>query len=136
MLCTDDISSKQLALAARGFRLLALNGDREARASAVALEAQLRQRFDGTDFNDAAVAATAAMARSSAEARPAEDSYDIDGSNRTLNEILRSMRRLLDMDIAFVTEFADDQVVLRHLDDSPASEQVLTVGQSLSLAQT
>ncbi|MGJ7579035.1 GAF domain-containing protein [Variovorax sp. RHLX14] len=136
MLCTNDISSKQLALAARGFRLLALNGDREARASAVALEAQLRQRFNGTDFNDAAVAATAALARSSAESRPVKDGYDDERSNRTLNEILRSMRKLLEMDIAFVMAFEEDRAVVRHLENSPESADVFAVGQSAPLEQT
>ena len=137
MLCTNDISSKQLALAARGFRLLALNGDREARASAVALEAQLRHRFTGTDFNEAAVAATAALASSSAEVRSSTDSdMDADGTNRTLNEILRSMRKLLEMDIAFVTAFEGDQVVVRHVENSTASADILEVGQSSAFEQT
>ena len=131
MLCTNDISSKQLALAARGFRLLALNGDREARASAVALEAQLRHRFAGTDFNEAAIAATAA------HSRPSTDSdLDADGTNRTLNEILRSMRKLLEMDIAFVTAFEGDQVVVRHVENSTASADILEVGQSSAFEQT
>ena len=136
MLCTNDISSKQLALAARGFRLLALNGDREARTSAVALEAQLRHRFKGTDFNDAAVAATAALVRSSTQPRPARDMDDDDNANRTLNEILRSMRRLLDMDIAFVMAFEGDQAVLRHLENRIESDDVVAVGQSCPLAHT
>ncbi|MDB5880035.1 MAG: diguanylate phosphodiesterase [Variovorax sp.] len=135
MLRTNDISSKQLALAARGFRLLALNGDREARASAVALEAQLRHRFAGTDFNEAAVAATAALTRSSAESRPSTDT-DADGTNRTLNEILRSMRKLLEMDIAFVTAFEGDQVVVRHVENSTESADILEVGQSSAFEQT
>ena len=130
MLSTNDISSQQLALAARGFRLLTLNGDRDAHASAVALEAQLRHRFNGADFNDAAVAATAALARS------AEDTDDAEGTNRTLNEMLRSMRRLLEMDIAFVTAFEGDQVVIRHLENSEASADILKVGQSSAFEQT
>ena len=136
MLCTNDISSKQLALAARGFRLLALNGDSEARNAAIELEAQLRHRFTDTDFNDSAVAATAALARSSAESRPAKDGYDAEGPNGPLNEILRSMRNLLEMDIAFVMAFEEDRAVVRHLENSAGSADVLAVGQSAPLEQT
>ena len=126
MLSTDDISSNQLALAARGFRLLALNGDSQARAAAVALEAQIRNRFQRTDFNEAAVAANAAGS-----------AYEIDessGSNRHLDDLLRNMRQLLDMDIAFVSEFVGEQRVFRHIDTTPESADLLAVGQSGSLA--
>lgn len=138
MLSTNDISSSQLALAARGFRLLALNGDSQARAAAVALEAQLRDRFQRTDFNEAAVAANTAPARSQ-PAPEAGSAYEIDessGSNRHLNELLRNMRQLLDMDIAFVSEFVGDKKVFRHIDTVPESAELLAVGQSGSLAQS
>lgn len=128
MLSTNDVSSHQLALAARGFRLLALNGDNQARKAAVALEAQIRDRFQRTDFNDAAVAANMA-----GSARTLEES---NGSNRYLDDLLRNMRKLLDMDIAFVSEFVGDKNVFRHIDTVPESADLLAIDQSGSLAQS
>lgn len=128
MLSTNEISSNQLALAARGFRLLALNGDTQARAAAVALEAQIRNRFQRTDFNEAAVAANAAGSASEID--------ESSGSNRHLDDLLRNMRQLLDMDIAFVSEFVGEKKVFRHIDTTPESADLLAVGQSGSLAQS
>ena len=128
MLSTNEISSNQLALAARGFRLLALNGDSQARAAAVALEAQIRNRFQRTDFNEAAVAANAAGS--------ASENDESSGSNRHLDDLLRNMRQLLDMDIAFVSEFVGEKKVFRHIDTTPESADLLAVGQSGSLAQS
>lgn len=128
MLSTNEISSNQLALAARGFRLLALNGDSQARAAAVALEAQIRNRFQRTDFNEAAVAANAAGSASEID--------ESSGSNRHLDDLLRNMRQLLDMDIAFVSEFVGEKKVFRHIDTTPESADLLAVGQSGSLAQS
>ncbi len=135
MLTTDDISSKQLALAARGFRLLALNGDSEARNNAVALEAKLRNRFLDIDFDGNADASFELSKAPDAEqtGRNIESAL---GSNRMLDDLLSSMRKLLDMDIAFVSEFIDDRGVIRHRESQIDSMDLLPVGRSCDLEQS
>ncbi|MGI4777493.1 MAG: GAF domain-containing protein [Janthinobacterium lividum] len=59
-----------------------------------------------------------------------------DSSNRVIQDLLRTMRTLLDMDIAFVSEFVDDHLTMRHLDTEPTSASLISVGASTPLAQT
>lgn len=59
-----------------------------------------------------------------------------DSSNRVIQDLLRTMRTLLDMDIAFVSEFVDDHLTLRHLDTEAESASLISVGASVPLAQT
>ncbi len=135
MLSTDDISSKQLALAARGFRLLALNGDNEARSNAVALEAKLRNRFMDIDF-DGNADASFELSKAPSAAQTGVNLEYATGSNRMLDDLLSTMRKLLDMDIAFVSEFVDGHGVIRHRESHPDSMDILPVGRSCALKQS
>ena len=57
-------------------------------------------------------------------------------TNLVIQDLLRTMRTLLDMDIAFVSEMHDDCITLRHLDTHPASASMAAVGDSSLLAQS
>lgn len=133
---TEDLSNEQLALAARRLRISALNGDRRAHDDALVLEAALRKRFREPDFDSAVLAATAALPHAPSPAGTPPPTGEVPESRRSLDELLRTMRRLLDMDIAFVAEFVGDRKVFRHVDTTPASSDLLAVGQSGDLAQT
>lgn len=59
-----------------------------------------------------------------------------DGSAEALSQLLSSMRDLLEMDIAFVSEFVQGRRVFRLVDAAPASADLMQVGQSHALEET
>jgi GAF domain-containing protein len=59
-----------------------------------------------------------------------------DGSAEALSQLLLNIRCLLQMDIAFVSEFAEGRRIFRLVDAAPASEDLMQVGQSHPLEET
>jgi GAF domain-containing protein len=53
-----------------------------------------------------------------------------------LSELLRNVRTLLAMDIAFVSEFSDGRRIFRHVDADPSQPRKLEVGQSDLVEET
>lgn len=54
----------------------------------------------------------------------------------TVSRLLRHARELLDMDIAFVSEFAQGHRIFRHVEAAPTPCATIKVGQSNPLEQT
>lgn len=59
-----------------------------------------------------------------------------DRSAEALSQLLLNMRCLLQMDIAFVSEFAEGRRIFRFVDAAPASADLMQVGQSHPLEET
>jgi hypothetical protein len=137
---TPDPYNAQFISDARWFRIPAMSGNNGVRSAAAALKNRLRDRFKEIEFMDAASSVSASA--STAAMHPPYRRLSVatadsaDASNRVIQDLLRTMRALLDMDIAFVSEFVDDHLTLRHLDTEPASASLASVGDSTPLAQT
>ncbi|RZL57446.1 MAG: GAF domain-containing protein [Variovorax sp.] len=91
--------------------------------------------MDATLSSFSAAASTLPSARAQSHFTVAGPS-DAGMSNQVIQDLLRTMRSLLDMDIAFVSEFGDDRLTLRHVDAKPVSASMMSVGDSTHLAQT
>ena len=91
--------------------------------------------MDATLSSFSAAASTLPSARAQSHFTVAGPS-DAGTSNQVIQDLLRTMRSLLDMDIAFVSEFGDDRLTLRHVDAKPVSASMMSVGDSTHLAQT
>ena len=59
-----------------------------------------------------------------------------DRSAKALSQLLSNMRCLLQMDIAFVSEFVEGRRIFRLVDSAPASAELMQVGQSHALEET
>jgi GAF domain-containing protein len=149
-----DLTDQTLILQAHQFRRQALQGSSKARSLAHAHEAELRKRLKNT-VADAEASSSELLSMPSNSYRTArndessatnpESSLELViatsdmSSSRTANAVsglLRNVRELLDMDIAFVSEFAGGRRIFRHVDAAADQLAKLDVGQSDPLEET
>lgn len=149
-----DLTDQTLILQAHQFRRQALQGSSKARSLAHEHEAKLRKRLKNT-VSDAEANPTELLSVPSNSCRKATNNEssvinpetsskfviatsDMSSSKTAhgISGLLRNVRELLDMDIAFVSEFAGGRRIFRHVDAAVDQPAKLDVGQSDPLEET
>lgn len=140
------LSDQELIDVAHQWRRLSLSGSSEALREATRHEAEVRRRLGEVDPNNLLAAAaknqtqsetveplTIATATSEFIIATADVATQ---SAQALRDLLRNLRVLLDMNIAFVAEFVEGRKVYRHIDHALDSEVSVQSGDSAPLEVT
>lgn len=150
----QDLTDQALIFQANQFSRQVLQGDSRFRSLAHEHEAELRKRLENTG-SDAQTSSTASWGMPSNcyqavtnDESPATDpepfskfviaTSDMSSSRttRAVSSLLRNARELLEMDIAFVSEFAEGRRIFRHVDAAAGQPSRLEVGRSDLLEET
>lgn len=140
------LSDQELIDVAHQWRRLSLSGSSEALRESTRHEAEVRRRFGVVDPHEL-LAATAKDQTQSETIEPltiatATSEFIIATADvaiqsaQALRDLLRNLRVLLDMNIAFVAEFVEGRKIYRHIDRALDSEVSVRSGDSAPLEVT
>jgi hypothetical protein len=141
------LSDQELIDLAHHWRRLALGGDKNATVEANRHETELRRRLGDTSNSTSPAgkgggAVEAPKVSDTANVSDITDKFLIataDASTQSdgaLRDLLRNLRVLLEMDIAFVAEFVEGQKIFRQIDRAADSTVPVKVGDAAPLEQT
>lgn len=136
------LSDQELIDISHHWRRRSLGGDGDALDEARRHEAELRRRFREVDLATWAVSDTRTESKSELKSsldsiRTAAEKFVIatadtsTQSGESLRELLRNLRELLEMDIAFVAEVVDGRTIFQNFDYAVSVEASVQEGTSL-----
>lgn len=142
------LSDQELLDVAHQWRRLSLSGSSEAQREAIRHEVEVRRRFGVIDLHDALPLSVTTQSRTpsgpveSLTIATAASEFIVatadtaTQSAQALRDLLRNVRVVLDMNIAFVAEFIEGRKVYRHIDHASDAELSVQPGDSAPLETT